>query len=178
MQAGYNGNQDLKIMWNKVQSQKHLINMILSLIAVAIIVFYSICGGSCLSLRGSILGIDLKYIGVVYMVILMSLNVLKRDLFLLILLSAGIGVETFLVGFQIRSSVFCPYCLTFGAIIVMLFLLNLDLTKKWFIVAAIVIGFIAVSLAFEGTAVPTYETGFIGHKIVTGYVCELATRNP
>ncbi len=141
-----------------MQSQKHLINTILSLIAVVIIVFYSICGGSCSSLRGSILGIDLKYIGVVYMVILMFLNVLKRDLFLLILLSAGIGVETFLVGFQIRSNVFCSYCLTFGAIIVVLFLLNLDLTKKWFIVAAIVIGFIAVSLSFEGTAVPTYDT--------------------
>jgi hypothetical protein len=144
-------------MLEALQKRKYLINIILSIIAIGIIIFYSICGSSCSYLKGNIFGIDLKYIGIVYMVTLIFLSFFKKDLLLLILLSTCIGVEVFLIGFQIRNEVFCPFCLAFGVIVILLFLLNLDLKKKWIIAASIVIGFILFSIFFEGATIPTYD---------------------
>jgi hypothetical protein len=144
-------------MLEPLQKRKYLINIILSIIAIGIIVFYAICGSSCSYLKGNIFGIDLKYIGIVYMVTLIFLNFFKKDLLLLMLLSTGIGAEVFLIGFQIRNEVFCPFCLAFGVIVILLFLLNLDLKKKWIIAASIAIGFVLVSIFFEGAVIPTYD---------------------
>jgi hypothetical protein len=91
------------------------------------------------------------------MVTLLFLSFFKKDLLLLIFLSTGIGLEVFLIGFQIRNEVFCPFCLAFGVIVILLFLLNLDLKKKWIIAASIAIGFVLVSIFFEGTTIPTYD---------------------
>jgi len=143
-------------MFDKLISRKYSINIILCLIAIGLIVFYSICGSSCSYLRGSIFGIDLKYMGIVYMGVLVLLNILKKDLPLLLLVSFGIGTEVFLVGFQVRNGVYCPYCLIFGLIIVSLFLLNLNVTRKKSIALAILAGYIAFALFFQGTATPVY----------------------
>jgi len=144
-------------MLNRLISKKYIINIILALIAIGTMVFYSVCTTSCSYLKGNILGVDLKYVGIAYMTILIVLSVIKKDLFLLILLSAGMGVEIFLVAFQVRNDVYCPFCLTFGVILVLLFLLNMDLRKKWVMVLLAVLGYLSFLVLFRGSALPTYS---------------------
>jgi uncharacterized membrane protein len=139
-----------------LKQNKYLINMALSAIAIGVIVFYSICGNSCSYLKGNILGIELQYIGIVFMAALIFLNLLKKDLLILISLSAGIGVEIFLLGFQVVHNKYCPYCLVFSAIILAQFLLGFRRTDKWFAISSAIIGFVLFASLFEGSAFPTY----------------------
>jgi hypothetical protein len=144
--------RDMKVL----QQRKYLIDIVLSVIAIGVIVFYTICATSCSYLKGSVLGIELQYIGIAYMAALVCLNIFKKDLFILLLLSAGLGVEAYLVGFQIIHAKYCPYCLVFGLIIVLQFLLNVNRTRKTLIASFVVIGFIVFAILFKGTAFPTY----------------------
>ena len=72
------------------------------------------------------------------------------------LLSAGVGVEVVLIWFQVKNNVYCPYCLAFAAVILILFVLNLDVTKKWLVTGSIVLGFALFSLFFNGSVTPSY----------------------
>ncbi|MEW6215355.1 MAG: hypothetical protein AB1478_09195 [Nitrospirota bacterium] len=139
-----------------MKDKKHWINIILFFAGVVIVVLYSICEESCRYLRGSIFNIDLKYLGLFYMGILTLFNILKRELIFLFLLSLGTGAELYLIGFQIKNSIYCSYCLLFGAIIFLLFLLNFERTKKVLIIISIVIGFIMFSFLFESSVTPVY----------------------
>ena len=138
-------------------SRKYLINIILALVAIGTMVFYSVCTTSCSYLKGNILGVDLKYVGIIYMAALIALSATKKDLLLLILLSAGIGVEIFLVAFQVKNDVYCPFCLTFGVILVLLFLLNMNPGRKWLMAICIALGFLSFLLLFRGSATPNYS---------------------
>ena len=60
---------------------------------------------------------------------LILLNLLRKELILLLLLSFGVGAEIYLIGFQITNEVYCYYCLAFEAIIALLFLLNLKMSQ-------------------------------------------------
>ena len=144
-------------MLKRLISKKYLINVILALIAIGTMVFYSVCTTSCSYLKGNILGVDLKYVGIAYMTILIILSIIKRDLPLLILLSAGIGVEIFLVAFQVKNDVYCPFCLTFGVVLVLLFLLNMDLKRKWAMALLVVLGYLSFLILFRGSATPSYS---------------------
>jgi uncharacterized membrane protein len=139
-----------------LQQKKYLINMALSAIAIGVIVFYSICGNSCSYLKGSILGIELQYIGIAFMAALIFLNVLRKDLLILIALSAGIGVEIFLLGFQVVNNKYCPYCLVFGGIILAQFVFSFSRRDKWFAISSAIVGFALFASLFEGSAFPTY----------------------
>lgn len=141
-----------------LRQKRYLINIVLSAIAVGVMVLYlsNICANSCSYLKGSIFGIDLQYIGIAYMAVLICLNLLRKDLFIIVLLSAGTGVEAFLVGFQVIHATYCPFCLVFGAIVLMQFVLNFDWKRKWFIVSSMIIGFTLFAIIFRGTAFPTY----------------------
>jgi hypothetical protein len=139
-----------------LQQKKYMINMALSAIAIGVIVFYSICGNSCSYLKGSILGIELQYIGIAFMAALIFLNVLRKDLLILVSLSAGIGVEIFLLGFQVVNNKYCPYCLVFGGIILAQFLFSFRRTNKWFAISSLIIGFALFASLFKGSAFPTY----------------------
>lgn len=138
-------------------SKKYPINVILALAAIGTMIYYSVCTTSCSYLKGDILGLDLKYVGIIYMAILIILSIMKKDLFLTILLSAGIGVEIFLVGFQVKNNVYCPFCLTFGVILALLFLLNMDLRRKRMMAIFLVLGFLSFLLLFRGSATPNYS---------------------
>ena len=140
----------------KLLSKRYLLNCILSLAAIGAMVFYSVCGGSCSYLKGSILGLDLKYAGVIFMIVIIVLSLLKRGLFLLVLLSAGLGVEAFLFAFQVRNGVYCPFCLSFGAILVLQFLLNIDFRRTWVMALFMVLGFLSFAVLFKGSVIPTF----------------------
>jgi hypothetical protein len=134
-----------------------IINITLSVIAVGIIVFYDICGGSCSYLKGAIFGIDLKYAGIIYMATLIALNILKWDFPVLLFVSIALGIEIYLIGFQISYWTFCSFCLAFGVIVISQFILNFNWSKRWYMIFCIIIGLLFFVFFFKGSVVPTYD---------------------
>lgn len=132
-------------------------NIILLIIGAGIVFFYTLCGDSCAYLQGTIFGIELQYLGIVYVLILIFFNILKNGLIVLVLLSAGIGVEVFLIGYQVMNSTYCSYCLVFAALIFFQFILNLDWSRKLLILVFMVLGFFCFFIFFEGSAFPVYS---------------------
>ena len=150
------------------------------LVGIAIVLLYDLCEESCTYLRGSILGLNLKYFGIIYIGILTLFNLINRKIIFLFLLSIGIGTELYLIGFQLVNDIYCYYCLSFGAVIFLLFLLNFEKPKKIFISVSIVLGFILFSFFFKGSATPVYAEdivmpsfgdGKIQVRLYTDYFC-------
>jgi uncharacterized membrane protein len=139
-----------------LRQKKYLINAVLSAIAIGIIVFYSICGNSCAYLKGNILGIELQYIGIAYMAVIILLNLFKNDLLIVVCLAAGIGVELYLIGFQVLNDKYCPYCLVFAAIVIVQFVSNFSWSKKWFALSSMILGFALFGLLFESSVFLSY----------------------
>lgn len=138
------------------QSKRYIINIIFACAAIAMEVYYSICAGACSYLKGSILGINLEYVGIAYMASIMLLSILKKDILLLIFLSAGVGIEFYLIGFQVWYNTYCPYCLAFAAIIFILFFLNAKRDRKMLSVVTMGLALILFAIFFEGSVVPSY----------------------
>jgi hypothetical protein len=160
--------------------KKRWINIILSLSGIAISVLYSFCKESCTYLEGSLLGLTLNYLGIFYMGMLILSNLLKKWMVFLFLLSFGMGAELRLLEFQINNSVYCYYCLSFGAIIFLLFFLNFERSKKIFIIASLVLGLILFTVLFKGSTTPAYAeeiflpsfgNGQIKVRLYTDYFC-------
>jgi thiol-disulfide isomerase/thioredoxin len=163
-----------------VYTKKNIINIILPVIGIVLAVLHNTCQDSCAYLKGSIFGMALDYIGLFYMGALIFVHLLRKELVFLSLLSAGIGSELYLLGFQFIKGVYCYYCLAFGAILILLFLFNFERSKKIIIAVSIMIGFILFSLLFEGSVTPVYAEdtlmtsfgkGRIEVRIYTDYFC-------
>jgi len=137
-------------------TKRYVVNIILLLVGVGVVIFYTLCGDTCTYLQGGIFGIDLQYLGIAYVAILIVFNILKKNLIVLMLLSAGMGVEFFLIGYQVVHNTYCPYCLVFAAIIFIQFMLNMDWSKKLFSVIFMVLGFLSFLIFFQGSAFPVY----------------------
>jgi hypothetical protein len=153
-QRGYCG-QGALMNWFYVK--RYALNIILLLAGVGVVILYTICGEACTYLQGGLFGIDLQYLGIAYVVVLIMFNILKQDSVILTLLSAGIGVEFFLVGYQIVHNTYCPYCLVFAAIIVVQFLYNMDVSKKLLILIFMALGFFVFFIFFKGSVFPVYS---------------------
>jgi thiol-disulfide isomerase/thioredoxin len=163
-----------------MSSKKRWINLSISLIGIGVVMSYNLCEESCAYLQGSIFGIEMKYFGLFYMGMLIAFNLLRRDLVLLSLLSFGVGAEIYLIGFQIVSGIYCYYCLGFGAVVVLLFLLNFTMSKKAVIGISIIVGFILFVGLFKGIVTPAYAdeiilpsfgNGKIEVRLYTDYFC-------
>ena len=139
-----------------IQSKKYALTIILSLIAMGIEFYYSICGGSCSYLRGDIFGVGLQYIGITFMVVVIILSIIKKALLLLMLLSAGVGVEIYLVGFQIWHNTYCVYCIIFGGVLVVQFFINLDWKKKKMAFVLMAAALLIFPFVFHGSLTPVY----------------------
>jgi hypothetical protein len=148
-------------------TKKRVINIVLSMIGIGIILFYSICGGTCSYLKGAIFGVDLKYAGFFYMIVLIALNVFKSDLFVLPSVSIALGVELYLIGFQFVYWTFCPFCLAFGIIAIGQFILNFNWLKKWYMIFCIIIGFLLFVFFFKGSVIPTYNFGSLNIQLAS-----------
>ena len=136
--------------------KKNWLNIILPITGIAIVVLYMFCDESCAYLKGSLIGVPLEYFGIAYMGILCVSNLLKKMDISRFLLSAGLGVEVRLLGFQIQNDVFCSYCLSFGAVVLLLFLLNFEKSRKIFMGVSLALGLILFSIFFKGFATPAY----------------------
>jgi uncharacterized membrane protein len=159
---------------------KEKLNILLATAGIALVFVYAYCGDICSYLKGSIFGIDLKYMGVLFMGLIIVLSLLSLRDYRLLLLSAGVGAEVFLIGFQVQNDVFCPYCLSFGAVLLLLFAMNLDWSKRKLIAVFAVLGLLFFSIFFDGsvtpafaeeTLKPSFGNGRIHVRIYSDYFC-------
>jgi hypothetical protein len=138
-------------------AKKPLVNITLSLIGIVVILFYSLCVGTCSYLKGTVFTIDLKYVGIVYMVAFIIVNILKWDLFILLFASAALGIEFYLIGFQVRYWTFCHFCLAFGVIIITQFILSFKRSRKWHMILGAIAGLLFFLFFFKGSVLPKYD---------------------
>jgi hypothetical protein len=160
---------------------KRPLTVLLSLIGMAITVSYFLCLGPCSYLKGDILGVDLKYLGIFYMAVILFLAWFRKPLLCLLLLSFGAGGEIFLVGYQVHSGVYCPYCLGFGATILLALAVNFERNRKALAALAAAAGLLFFLLLFSGATTPVYAAepfmpafgkGPIEVRLYTDYFCE------
>lgn len=136
--------------------KKRLLTVLLALAGIAVMVAYVSCYGSCSYLAGDILGIDLKYLGILYMAAIIVLALMGQSLPCLLLLAFGVGGEIFLIGYQIKSGVYCPYCLVFSVTLLAALAINFDRRKKALAALAAFAGLVFFLLLFSGSATPAY----------------------
>ena len=163
-----------------VMTRKDKISILLALAGIALVFVYAYCGDSCSYLKGSIFGIDLKYMGVLFMGSIIALSLLRLRDYRLLLLSAGVGAEVFLIGFQVQNDVFCPYCFCFGAVLLLLFAMNLDWSKRRLITVCAVLGLLLFAVFFDGSVLPAFAeeplqpsfgNGRVHVRIYSDYFC-------
>lgn len=151
-------------------------NLILVLIGMVVLGYYLTCEDSCAYLQGTILGLDLKYVGFIFLSAMGVLALLRQWPYLRAFLAAALGVELFLIGFQIREDVYCPYCLAIAAIVLIAFIVNYERPERMHgmsflgmvqfpwparlgpipLSVFVLAGFLFVWLTFSGSVLPVY----------------------
>ena len=165
----------------KIKARRSVITIILAATGIGIMLYYKACETACTYLQGDIFGIDLSYIGIVYMLMIIVFAAVSKMPYVRALLASGIGVEVYLIAFQFREDVFCPYCLAFASMIIIAFILNhekqptpergwlnrivyglgavelpLTIKRPLPLLAFVILGYIFVILTFSGSATPAY----------------------
>ena len=165
----------------KIKAQRSVITIILAAAGIGIMLYYKACETACSYLQGDIFGIDLSYIGIVYMLMIIVFTAGRKMPYVRALLASGIGVELYLIAFQFREDVFCPYCLAFASMIIIAFILNHEKQptpeRGWLnriiyglgavklpptaksplpLLAFVILGYIFLILTFSGSATPAY----------------------
>lgn len=140
-----------------------IVNLALPVIGAVLMIYYNICNTSCSSLQGTLLGFDLAFIGILFMILFLTMAVAlifySVDCFhhfQSILLSAGLGGEIILIRFQIMHKIYCPYCLAFGMCIIALFAINFAKFNRWLVLVSFIIGFCLFDFFFEGSVLALY----------------------
>ena len=153
---------DLKVAGNHVITKS--LNVLLPLIGIMLMLVYEYCDTSCSYLKGSFLGIDLKWVGVIYMALLFISAFITGESIATpvvhlrtILISAAVGVEFFLIGFQVIKDTYCPFCLAFSVCIFILFGINFSGMNRWIMAASILAGLLGFTLFFEGQVGPRFD---------------------
>ena len=141
-----------------------IINIAFPAIGVGLMIFYEVCDTSCSSLQGTLLGVDLKVIGILYMAALLALTLPPASRWAAsvshlrtMLLSGALGGEILLVRFQVVHDTYCPFCLAFGSCILILFAANFMKMNKYLTLGAFLAGIAAFALLFEGSVLPLYR---------------------
>jgi hypothetical protein len=98
----------------------------LALLGIADMAYYASCRDACSYLRGSLAGLDLKYLGIALMTLVALLAFFGAASLLRPLLAGAVGGELFLAPYQLVAGVLCPFCLTFAGLVVAAFLVNYE----------------------------------------------------
>lgn len=151
-------------------NKRRIVTVILGIIGIAIALAYALCPGSCSALRGTLLSVDLKWVGVAFMSIIGLAAAAGINPLVFFLSASSVGAEIVLVAFQVRNDVYCSYCLAFGFVAVAMFIVNFKPSRSFLAAAltAILIGFLFFALFFEGTVIPVYS------EILHGYGAKVA----
>ncbi|MCX5838381.1 MAG: thioredoxin domain-containing protein [Deltaproteobacteria bacterium] len=164
-----------------LSGKRRFLTILLALTGIAITIAYALCLGACSYLKGDILGIDLKYLGIFYMAVIFVLAWFRKSVLCLLLLAFGAGGEIFLIGYQVHSGVYCPYCLAFGATILLALAVNFERNRKTIAALAAAAGLLFFLLFFSGSATPVYAAepvmpsfgkGPVEVRLYTDYFCE------
>ena len=120
--------------------------------------YYSTCNTACTNLSGTLLGVDLKRIGIIFMLAMTIFNLIVhptiRHCVLHIrtaMLAGAMGGEVLLVRFQILHGIYCPYCLAFMVCLFVMLLINISRHTNWRVAGACFLaGMIVFGCCFEG----------------------------
>jgi len=166
-------------------TRRRIINVLIMFAGITMVILYSICADACRILQGSILGIDLVYVGFLYAGGLVIASLARLDILFLGVLSMGLGAEIFLVGYQVANGQYCYFCMSFALGVTLLFIINLDVARRAYgklhLGTMTLLGFTVLVLLFEGSTGPVDENsaflpGFGGGKtevrIYTDQMCE------
>jgi thiol:disulfide interchange protein DsbA len=163
-----------------MSDHRRIINVGLSFWGLIVIALYYFCGSSCLYLAGTVFGIDLKIWGLIYLCVFAVIAILKQEALACVLLSAGLGGEIFLVGYQVIHQTYCPYCLILALIIAVLFVINLDKRKATVTLLSVILGFVFLMTFFQsiplkintgGQTLPSFGRGDVKVRLYTDYFC-------
>jgi thiol:disulfide interchange protein DsbA len=167
-------------MIKRLRRYKRGTTIALGIAGIAVMAAYSLCSESCAYLRGSMLGLDLKYLGMFYMGSVLASGGFGKNAACAILLSLGLGGEVFLLGFQVMNGVYCPYCLAFAAVVIVLFAMHLERIRPSTAILFAAIGISVFLSLFSGSATPAYAEdtrmlsfgyGLVKVRIYTDYFC-------
>lgn len=173
-------------MINIAKTQSAKLTIVLAVIGIGIMVYYSTCNTGCSALKGDIFGIDLRWIGIVYMLAVIILTACGETEYTRALLAAGLGVEVYLYMFQIQHGVYCPFCLAFSVMLITTFIVNYRVPSVWTssprkmwlywlgeaeypiigvlrapLLVASILGYLFVSLTFNGSVNAVYQLNMI-----------------
>jgi hypothetical protein len=144
------------IMSGILSDKRRLVNTLLPLIILADMVFYQFCFSSCAYLKGTLLGIDMKLVGLIIPIPLIILALCRANLLYLLGVCFGVGGEIILISFQIKGGIYCPYCLFAATVMVFLFIFNFNRSRTFLMALFVVIGALFFQFFFQGSLIPTY----------------------
>lgn len=140
-----------------------IFNIIMPLPAIALILVYRDCGTSCSYLRGTLFGVDLSVVGIMFMVVLAVIHLPGLGRFEVPvrnvrtgLLSGALGGEVVLIRFQLVHDVYCAYCLAFCAVVLLLFILNARTMNLLPAVGSAAAGALCFYFFFDGSVLPLF----------------------
>jgi hypothetical protein len=170
--------------FTKTHSAK--LTIVLAVIGIGIMVYYGTCTTNCSALKGDIFGIDLRWIGIAYMLAVIALTACRETEYARTLLAIGLGVEVYLYLFQIRHGVYCPFCLAFSIMLILAFLVNYRIPSVWVssprkmwlyflgeaeypkfgilrapLLVASILGYLFVSITFNGSVNAVFQISLI-----------------
>lgn len=163
-----------------LEANIRLINIGLAACGMAVVFAYIHCGDSCLYVAGTVAGVDLKHLGIIFMAAIVFLNLIRQDDLNFFLIAFAAGTELFLIGYQIKNSTYCSFCLLFAAIILVLFFLNIGRANKRLLLAAPLLGLIFIFVWFKGAPLPStmpadvmtsFGQGKTEVRVYTDYFC-------
>ena len=114
-----------------VKKYRNTITIALALVGIGLMAYYDYCDTTCSYLKGDIWGIDLKWVGIAYMVVIIAFSAFRQTPFLRAFLAAGLGVEAHLYTFQVQNDVYCPFCLAFSITLILSFIINYEVPSAW-----------------------------------------------
>lgn len=116
---------------NAMRKYRRSMTIVLAVISIALMVYYDYCDTACSYLKGDVLGIDLKWVGVAYMALIIVFAVVRQASLVRIFLAAGLGVEVHLYAFQLQNDVYCPFCIAFSLMLIASFIVNYEVPSVW-----------------------------------------------
>jgi thiol:disulfide interchange protein DsbA len=165
---------------------RRLISLALLVVGFGSIILYLKCADSCSGVSGTLAGLDLNLVGIFYLGAVSFCIVRVWDLAAWWMLAAGVGAEFYLVGYQVRTDEYCPFCLTFGGVVVALFLVNFKKNRFRSLLVATPLGFLFLLLSFaaapvpgygaESASLPVFGNGPTEIRLYTDYFCGPCSR--